>query len=302
MENKEIQVPLAIECSSCMIDNLGTLVPLLTDNIEKQFDLYKLTYELLAKGFKKRLDPATLSIDIYRKLYTKCNAHDPYRIIKSDSIEAAKKALPIVEKAISNQAGFQKLRLALAAAITGNVLDFNTAGHNPNLDELGKTFDEIVRQGFAIDHSDLLWDTLNASNGKIVFLADNAGETLFDIPLVRLVTEIGWKGIYVVKDQPIINDAVLEDVQNTEIKNLAELVTTGAWAFGTPRNDVSKEFLELIQSSDIVISKGQANIETFPEIQRELQVETYFVLRSKCKHIASRLGVKKGDNVVIRRP
>ena len=301
MENKEIHVPLTLECSSCMIDSLGTLIPLLTDDVEKQFDLYKLAYELLAKGFEKRLDPATLSIGIYRKLYAECDADDPYRTIKSDSIKAAKKALPIVEKAIANQTGYQKLRLALAAAITGNVIDFNTAGHSPNLDQLGNAFNEIVKQGFVLDHSNLLWDTLNASSGRLTFLADNAGETLFDIPLVRLVKEMDWKVTYIVKEQPMINDAVVGDVLNTEIENLAELATTGAWAFGTPRKDVSKEFIDLIQSSDVVISKGQANIETFPEIQREIKVETYYVLRSKCKHIANRLGVKKGDNVVLRR-
>jgi hypothetical protein len=285
-----------------MIDSLQTLIPLLTKDITKQFDLYKIAYDLLAKGFEKQLDPATLSIGIYRELYTKCNAYDPYRIIKKDSIIAASKALPLVEKAISNQVGFQKLYTTLAASIAGNVIDFNTAGHNPNLDQLADTFNEIVRQGFAIDHSESLWNTLNEKKGKLTFLADNAGETLFDIPLVRLITENEWKVTYVVKEKPMINDAVTDDVKNTEIDNLAELATTGAWAFGTPYEDVNKNFLDLIQNSDVVISKGQANIETFPEIQREMQVETYYVLRAKCKHIASRLDVKKGDNIVLKKP
>jgi uncharacterized protein with ATP-grasp and redox domains len=284
-----------------MIDNLQTLIPLLTKDTSKQFELYRLSYHLLAKGFEKRLDPATLSIGIYRRLYSECNVCDPYRMMKDESVEAAKKALPIIEEVISNQMGFQKIRTALAAAITGNVLDFNTAGHNPDLDQLENTFNDIVEQGFIIDHSKSLWNSLNLQNGKLAFLADNAGETLFDIPLIRIITEIGWKVTYIVKDQPMINDAVIDDVQNTEIKNLAGLATTGAWAFGTPYKDVSKEFLGLIRSSDIVISKGQANIETFPEIQREMKVETYYVLRAKCDHIASRLGVKKGDNVVLKR-
>ena len=285
-----------------MIDNLQVLIPLLTEDTKKQYDLYNIAYDLLAKGFEKRFDPATLSIGIYRKLYTECNARDPYKMIKDVSVEAAKKALPIIEEEISNQSDYQKLRIALAASITGNMLDFNTAGHNPDLEELGNTFKEIVQQGFIIDHSESLWNTLNSNKGRLAFLADNAGETLFDIPLIRLINSLGWDITYIVKERPMINDAVLDDVEDTGIKEFVELATTGAWAFGTPRKDVSEEFLELIQSSNLVISKGQANIETFPEIQREMEIETYYVLRGKCLHIANSLGVSMGDNIVLKRP
>jgi hypothetical protein len=222
--------------------------------------------------------------------------------MKKVSVEAAEKALPIIEQEISKQTGFQKLMIALAAAITGNVLDFNTAGHNPDLEQLGNTFKEIVKQGFTIDHSKFLWRTLNSKKGELAFLADNAGETLFDIPLVRIINGLGWNITYIVKGKPMINDAVLADVEETDIKAFAELADTGAWAFGTPREDVSENFLELIRSSKLAISKGQANIETFPEIQREIGIETYYVLRGKCLHIAHSLGVEVGDNIVLKRP
>jgi uncharacterized protein with ATP-grasp and redox domains len=58
----------------------------------------------------------------------------------------------------------------------------------------------------------------------------------------------------------------------------------------------------LVEKSDLVISKGQANIETFPEIQREKEVETYYITRAKCPHISQAVGAKKGDSVVLRRP
>ena len=52
MENKEISVPLALECSSCMIDNLGVLIPLLTKDTKSQFDLFTFAYKLLASGYE----------------------------------------------------------------------------------------------------------------------------------------------------------------------------------------------------------------------------------------------------------
>jgi uncharacterized protein with ATP-grasp and redox domains len=136
----------------------------------------------------------------------------------------------------------------------------------------------------------------------MLFLGDNAGETLFDIPLVRLMTDLSWNVTYIVKMRAMVNDAVEEDVRGTEIEKLAAIRDTGAWAHGVPKKWVSDEFLRLVEDSDMVISKGQANIETFPEIQREFSVETYYILRGKCPHISAAVGVTKGQNVVLRRP
>lgn len=100
----------------------------------------------------------------------------------------------------------------------------------------------------------------------------------------------------------MVNDAVEEDVRGSEIEDLATIADTGAWAHGVPKEWVSEDFLELVGDSDMVISKGQANIETFPEIQQEYDVETYYLLRGKCAHISAAIAVQKGDNVVLRRP
>ncbi|MFW9955018.1 MAG: ARMT1-like domain-containing protein, partial [Candidatus Thorarchaeota archaeon] len=56
-----------------------------------------------------------------------------------------------------------------------------------------------------------------------------------------------------------------------------------------------------VKSADLVISKGQANVESFPDFQKEFHIETYYVIRAKCPHIAAVLGTAVGDNVVLRR-
>ncbi len=297
-----IEVPLVPECSACIIHSLGTLIPLLTDNENERFRLFALAYSRLAAGFHKKTDPATLSIELYRELYEISGVKDPYSELKAQSVEAAKKALPVVEKIVLGFSGYEKLRAALAASIAGNVIDFNTAGHEANLSELEGTFTQVMDQGFDLDDSRHLWQTLVARHGNLLFIADNAGEKLFDIPLLRLLVELGWKVTYVVKGKPMINDATEEDVRGTETEKLADISNTGAWAHGVPRQWVSREFLEKVDSSDLVLSKGQANIETFPEIQRETKVETYYILKGKCPHISQAIGAKKGDNIVLRRP
>ncbi|MGY5876134.1 MAG: ARMT1-like domain-containing protein [Candidatus Thorarchaeota archaeon] len=300
--NDQIEVPLVPECSTCIILSLRTLIPLLSDDKQEQFRLYSRALEYLSKGYDENIEPAPLSIKLYQKLYTEAGVDDPYFEIKKRSKVAAEKALPYVERKIIELEGYERLRACLASSVAGNVIDFNTGGHDPNLDELESIFDQILEEGFAIDDSQKLWQTLTSKQGTVIYLADNVGETHFDIPLLRLLKDLGWKAVYVVKGQPMINDATEDDVRGTEIESLSEITSSGAWAHGIPRKWVSDEFLNAVENSDLVISKGQANIETFPEIQREYGVETYYIIRGKCPHISRAIGVEKGSNVVLRRP
>ena len=111
-----------------------------------------------------------------------------------------------------------------------------------------------------------------------------------------------WESTFAVKGRAMINDATEDDVRGTEIESLATIINSGAWAHGVPARFVSKEFLQLMAKSDIVISKGQANIETVPEIQQKTGVETYYITKAKCSHISQAIGAKRGNNVVLRRP
>ncbi|MFX0045228.1 MAG: ARMT1-like domain-containing protein, partial [Candidatus Hermodarchaeota archaeon] len=208
----EISVPLVPECSACMIESLKILIPLLAAEEKEQHNLYSLAFSRLSEGFSKQLDPIEISVSLYRELYDKVGVKDPYSALKKQSIKAAKRVVPTIEKLISGLEGPEKLRAALAASIAGNVIDFNTAGHDPDLNNLRGVFEGIFQSGFAIDDSSLLWESLTTRKGKMLFLGDNAGETLFDIPLVRLVTDLGWDVTYVVKMRPMVNDAVEEDV------------------------------------------------------------------------------------------
>ncbi|MHA2163452.1 MAG: damage-control phosphatase ARMT1 family protein [Candidatus Thorarchaeota archaeon] len=290
------------DCSTCILNSLETLIPMLAESKEEQFKLMKTAYARLSEGYKKGTEPAPLSIELYRELYTLSGKEDPYKEIKLKSIQFAEKTLPLIEDSISQTSDFERLRATLAAAIAGNIIDFNTAGHDPDLENLFEVYKDIRKEGFQIDDSEQLWITLKSKSGTVVFLGDNAGETLFDIPILRLLNELSWKVFYVVKGKPMVNDATVDDVKGTEIESLTTIVDSGAWAHGVPKRWVSQRFLKLVSQSDLVISKGQANIETFPEIQRALGVETFYVTKAKCPHISQAIGATKGDSVVLRRP
>lgn len=297
-----IEVPLIPDCSACIANSLKTLIPLLSEEEEEQNKLFSFAFKRMSEGYRENLTPILLSIRLYQELYKMGGVEDPYSEIKKLSNESAIKALPLIEKKIEPLEGFARLRTCLAASITGNVIDYNTAEHTPDLGALVEVFDTILAEGFALDDSGHLWSSLKAHTGKLLYLADNAGEVILDIPFLRFLKELGWETTFVVKGQPMINDATEDDIRGTEIEELATIANSGAWAHGVPVEYVSKEFLKLMAESDLVISKGQANIETVPEIQRKTGVETYYVTKAKCSHISQAIGATKGDNVVVRRP
>jgi len=299
---ERIVVPLIPECSSCIIHSLIKLVPLLTDDADLQFEMMRIGMRYLAEGFEKRIRPHPLSVDLYHELYRMAGVEDPYAETKRESTEVALRILPEVDATVRSFSGLERLRAALAASIAGNLIDYNTAAHSPNLDTLVDDFNGILQHGIDVDDSPLLWQALRARHGHIVFVADNAGETILDIPLLRVIRDAGWHITYVVKGGPMANDATRRDIAGTEIEELATIADTGAAAHGVPPNLVSQEFLSLLSGADLVIAKGQSNVETLPTLQAQLGVVAFYVLRGKCDNIAHALGAKRGDNIVLRWP
>ena len=57
----------------------------------------------------------------------------------------------------------------------------------------------------------------------------------------------------------------------------------------------SRTFPEIITESNMIISKGQRNYETFPDNKK-----IFFMLLAKCPIIAKELGAEQGDIILKR--
>ena len=93
----------------------------------------------------------------------------------------------------------------------------------------------------------------------MLYLADNAGETVFDRVLVEA---LGVPVEYAVKGGPVLNDATREDAAAAGIPGCATVVDTGSDAPGTTPALCSAEFRARYAAAPLVIAKGQANYET----------------------------------------
>ena len=101
--------------------------------------------------------------------------------------------------------------------------------------------------------------------------------------------------IYAVKEKPVINDALSEDVKVCRIDKIAEIVSTGLDSPGTILSLCSKNFLEIYEKADMVISKGQGNFEALSEAKRSI----FFLFMAKCPMVAKELECNIGDIVLL---
>ncbi|MFX0140438.1 MAG: DUF89 domain-containing protein, partial [Candidatus Hodarchaeota archaeon] len=194
----------------------------------------------------------------------------------------------------------ERIYRAIIGTIIGNIIDFSTAQHQFNLDvkEFQDLYSQNLETGFKInDYKEfiLLLDKIET----ILYLVDNAGEIAFDKLLIEELLANGKKIIVVLKEGPIANDATLEDAHQVGLDSLdVELITTGSNALGVMFNEVSKQFIQKLNISDLIISKGQSNWECLTYFREHIKIPILFILRAKCSPIAEFLGVNVGDNVL----
>ena len=98
-----------------------------------------------------------------------------------------------------------------------------------------------------------------------------------------------------VRGFPALNDVTLEDALQAGLHEVCKVIDNGSDAPATILTDCSREFQSAFHGADLIISKGQGNLEgLLPEADERM----YFLLMAKCDVIADLLEVKKGDLIV----
>lgn len=223
------------------------------------------------------MPPPYLSREFYNIISNEFGVEDPYKEIKRESNELVLRLLPELKRRVEEAKDplFEAVRLA----IIGNIIDFG-ASQNFTLEDID-AFEEIP---ITINHYQELKNDLESAK-TVLYIADNAGEVVFDRLLVEQLYNMGKRIFFAVRSRPIINDATKEDALVAGIDNFAEIVDSGSDAPGIVIDKVTEKFKHLFRDVDVVISKGQGNYETLDDIPREV----YFLLRAKCPVVASSL-------------
>jgi len=272
-----------LDCYPCFFDQiLKTSRKITTD--ERKIREILAEFATFVPRISAEATPPEIGREVYRIISEKTGVMDPYKEIKKICTRQALVLYPKLKEIIISSE--DRLLTAIRVAIAGNIIDF---GANADFD-LTKDLEALLSQELAIDHYVEFRKTLKGAQ-EVLYLADNAGETVFDRLLIE---ELGRPVVYVVREKPIINDAVYQDAEDAGVDGVAKIISSGTDAPGTILNLCSEEFIRIFQSADMVISKGQGNYEGLSEETRPV----FFLLKAKCSVIAHDLGVQKGSIVL----
>ena len=100
---------------------------------------------------------------------------------------------------------------------------------------------------------------------------------------------------YVVKKEPIVNDATMKDAIDVGMTDLVKVIDNGSDAQGTIFSLCSKEFINEFEQADLIISKGQANYETLCDIKDK---KIFFLFKAKCAPVANYAKCEVGSLVM----
>jgi len=272
-------------CSDCLLRTYRRLFDKFNTPAKEQDDFLIYFKELL------RVHDFATTPEIQRELSLRFNSiagvADPFAEEKAESNRLALELYAEWKPKVTASA--HPFELALRLSIAGNIMDY---GANNSFD-IQQTIGFVNSADFAIDHTGLLEQSIRRAK-RILYLGDNAGEIVFD----KLFLEtIGHPDVtFVVRGGIALNDATMQDAESIGMNSVARVISNGFDAPSTVLAECSPEFLTAYHSADLIISKGQGNLEG---LINENDPRIFFLLMVKCDLMAEHLGVKKGSFVVF---
>lgn len=278
----------AFECIPCFVRQAFEAVEMSVGHGPRREPLMRrLLHEIADADWS--VMPVTVAQRMQRTVREVTGVADPYRGLKDVMNRTALDLLPPLSEGMRHQNDPQEAVVRLAVA--GNLLD---AGSKNRLEphELEEHLKTIWQLPLAGSPADLFAAAQKAE--RILYLADNAGEIVFDRLLIEALPP--GKTTVAVRGTPVINDATLEDAEIAGIPAIAQVIANGSDIPGTLLAECSDAFREHFEQADLIISKGQGNYETLSDTPGNI----YFLLTVKCPVIGDDIGVPVGTMVCNR--
>jgi damage-control phosphatase, subfamily I len=230
------------------------------------------------------LTPPEIALTVYREIREVTGVEDPFRDVKREHIREANRLYPKLERMVAESS--DPLLTAVRIAIAGNVIDLGT-GRDFHIE---RDIGETLKQEFAICHMEDFRSRLRSSE-SILYLGDNAGESVFDRLLLKVMEK---PAVYAVRDRAVINDVTMEDALISGLSDVATVISSGSPAPATILDLCNEEFLRIFSNADMIISKGQGNYEGLSDERGPI----FFMLKAKCPVIARDLAVRENSIVL----
>lgn len=270
---------IARECISCLARQAVQVAEEATPDASLQDQIIKASLcELSNLSFDQTSPEIAYRMHQHAKQIT--GVADPYSALKATYNNVALQIANTLqlEKLIADSES--PFDTACRIAIAGNIIDFSTGVNLGSEDIRRSVEDSLTKPLFGTGPHALQAAAEKAK--KILYLADNSGEIVFDRFLIALLPTD--KVTLVVKGGPIVNDATMDDAIAAGLTEMVKVIDNGHDAQGTILPACSDSFRQAFEQADLIISKGQANFETLSDIRDK---HIFFLLRAKCQSVAS---------------
>lgn len=187
------------------------------------------------------------------------------------------------------------LQCALSFARTGNYIDYGAMR-----DVETSVLETLVREAGQkkVEEETLKRFTKELETAKsLVYVTDNCGEIMLDKLLIELILELypQIQVTAVVRGNPVLNDATMEDAVKVGLDRIVPVVGNGTDIAGTSLAHINQESLELIQHADMILAKGQGNFETL----HGCGLNIYYLFLCKCDWFVRRFQMEKNGGVFV---
>jgi uncharacterized protein with ATP-grasp and redox domains len=278
----------ALECIPCVVRQAAEAIEMTAINEQQKASLLRRLLREIADADWGTM-PVVIAQHMQRIVRQETGHADPYRALKDRMNRIALELLPALADSARRHRDPHEAVVRLA--IAGNLLD---AGSKARLapEDLSARLEGIWEMLLVGNVADLFRAADSAT--RILYLADNAGEIVFDRLLIEALPMA--KITVAVRGAPVINDATLEDAKTAGICGLVPVIANGSDAPGTLVEECSEEFRRAFNEADLIISKGQGNYETLSDTTKAV----FFLLTVKCPIIAADIGAPVGSLVMKR--
>lgn len=259
------------------------VIDLSTDDENLKFDLMADCMRHMADNFNGSSQPNKIATEVNRHVKMKTGCEDAYFRQKEISNEIALSILPRVKEILKED---DSLETYVKTAIVGNILDFGAFDVNTDFKAL---INNNLCKHLAINDIEEFEMAVN-SHSTVLYIADNAGEIVFDRLLIEKIRGYDVNVTVAVISSPIVNDACRKEAIDAGLDELAEIVTVGSDMGGIVEEMFSDDFKRTFDESDFIIAKGMANYEGLSEMNLKNR-DVFALLCSKCNPISKNLGV-----------
>ena len=274
------------DCMPCFVRQALDSARLATDDEQIHEQVVRATLRLAADLDMSQSPPA-IGQQIHRLIRKLIDNTDPYRELKQQFNSLALRLCSELEDRVRTSK--DPLETAIRLAIAGNIIDLGVKTSIAESD-IERIINDSLTADFDGQQIEGFRNAVSRAK-RILYLADNAGEIVFDSLLIEQLP--AEKITVVVKGSPVINDATMEDAKAAGLTEIVEVIDNGSDGPGTILETCSQSFRNRFEDADLIIAKGQGNYETLSDLDKNI----FFILKAKCPVIARDLGCEIGEMI-----